>query len=604
MKANPVRYSIRPSNPEAHLFSVTCTVALPDPAGQRLSLPTWIPGSYLIREFARHIVHISARGGRRPAALEKIDKNTWVAEPVEGPLTIQYEVYAFDSSVRGAYLDTRRGFFNGPCLFLKVHGREDQPHEVQLLPPRGARYGRWRVATAMRATDADRRRYGVYRAADYQELIDHPVEMGEFSLVTFRAAGVAHDLVISGRHDADLDRLARDLKRLCETQIAFWGEAPVDRYVFLVNAVDEGYGGLEHSACAALLCGRDDLPRRGLREPDERYRTFLGLASHEYFHTWNVKRIRPAAFTPYDLDRENYTRSLWAFEGITSYYDDLLLRRAGLISEQTYLEILGSTITQVLRGPGRRRQTVADSSFDAWIKYYRPDENTPNAVVSYYQKGSLIALCLDLLIRERSGGRRSLDHVMRALWRRHGRSGVAVPEDGVEQLAEEVTGLRLKGFFDLALRSTAELPLARLLRTVGIEMVLRPAESASDRGGKRATRPQAELAVRADLGARIRAEGGELRVTHVLDGGVAQRAGLCAGDVIFALDGLRVTGKNLEERLARLRAGQRCRLHAFRRDELMSFDVRFPRPPSDTCVLVPITDRQAERRRRAWLKRA
>jgi predicted metalloprotease with PDZ domain len=441
----------------------------------------------------------------------------------------------------------------------------------------------------------------VYAAADYDELIDHPVEMGEFSRVAFRAAGVPHEVVISGRHEADMKRLAADLGKLCETQIAFWGEAPMDRYVFLVNAVGEGYGGLEHRASTALICSRNELPREGTTETDEGYRTFLGLASHEYFHTWNVKRIKPAVFAPYDLKQENYTRLLWAFEGITSYYDDLLLRRAGLISEAGYLETLARTITQVVRGAGRLKQTLEDSSFDAWIKYYRMDENTPNAVVSYYQKGSLAALCVDLLIRSRTNGRRSLDHVMRALWRRHGPTGVGVEEDGIERLAEEVTGLRLRSFFDKALRSTEELPLASLLRTVGVDMTLRPAESANDRGGRPSKTPARDLAARASLGVRTRVEGGEVKITHVLDGGAAQQSGLCAGDVIVALDGLRVTGKSLDEYLSKRRAGQTTQLHAFRRDELMAFEVRFPRPAKDTCVLETIPDREAARRRRGWL---
>lgn len=601
-RSSPIRYSILPSNPEAHLFTVTCTLADPDPEGQRLSMPIWIPGSYLVREFARHVVRISARSSARPVPLDKIDKNTWVAAPARGALSVRYEVYAFDPSVRGAYLDTTRGFFNGPCVFLRAHGRDGRPHEVEILPPRGARYRDWRVATAMRSKSARRCAFGVYLADNYDELIDHPVEMGGFSLASFRAAGVQHDLAISGRHDVDTNRLTRDLRRLCETHIAFWGEAPVGRYVFLVNAVGTGYGGLEHRASTALITARDDLPRPGLREPDDGYRTFLGLASHEYFHTWNVKRITPQAFTPHDLDRESYTRLLWAFEGITSYYDDLLLARAGLISAQAYLETLGRTVTQVQRGSGRRKQTVAESSFDAWIKYYRQDENAPNSIVSYYQKGGLIALCLDLLIREKTAGRRSLDHVMRALWRRFGRRGIGVAEDGVERMAEEVSGLRLKGFFDRALRSTRELPLARLLSTVGVEMTLRRPESMSDRGGKPSSRSDAELAARAHLGIRTRGEAGDLVVSHALDGGAAQRAGLSAGDAIVAIDGVRVHAKTLEERLNRLRPGQRFTMHAFRRDELMTFEVMPAVAPRDTCVLTTTSDQPAARRRRAWLK--
>src|SRR5580765_3803412 len=366
---DPIRYSVSPEQPEAHLYLVTCTVPEPDPSGQEFALPAWIPGSYMIREFARHIVSIRAESRGKPLAIEKLDKHTWRTQPAAGPVTVTCEIYARDLSVRGAYLDTRYAFFNGANLFLRARGHEGTPCEVRILKPRGARYRNWIVATAMTRSAAKAHGFGVYAAADYDELIDHPVAMGELALATFRACDVPHEVAIAGRHRADMPRLAADLKRLCEHHIKFFGEpAPMKRYLFLVTALGEGYGGLEHRASTALLCSRDDLPRRGERQVGERYRTFLGLASHEYFHTWNVKRIKPAAFTPYDLDRESYTTLLWAFEGMTSYYDDLALVRCGLIGRKDYLELLGRAITSYLRVPGRRRQTLAESSFDAWIK--------------------------------------------------------------------------------------------------------------------------------------------------------------------------------------------------------------------------------------------
>ena len=616
MHLPPIRYSIAPLSPEAHLFEVRCTVADPDREGQQFALPAWIPGSYLVRDFARHVVAIGASSGRRPVALEKLDKHSWRAAPVGGPLTVRAEVYACDLSVRGAHLDTTHGFFNGSCVFLRPLGRDERRCEVEILPPgrggkSGARYRNWRVATAMRRDGARAWGFGGHAAADYDELIDHPVEIGEFSLASFRARGVAHDVAITGLHRADLSRLARDLKRVCEQHIDFWigsaharrggasrasakgGSPPFDRYLFLITAVGEGYGGLEHRTSAALLCARDDLPQPGMKAAAESYRGFLGLASHEYFHTWNIKRIKPAAFVPYDLARENYTRLLWLFEGFTSYYDDLALVRSGLITRDQYLEILGRNISSYLRMPGRRRQTLADSSFDAWTKYYRPDENTPNAVVSYYLKGSLVALCLDLLIRDRTRdrgrGRRSLDDVMRSLWRRHGLRGIGVAEGEFEQLAQQVTGLGpgLRRFFDAALRSTRELPLKGLLATHGIDMVLRPAESSGDKGGKKAAGEAAALARRPALGVRTRAEGRDLVVTHVLDGGAAQAAGLAAGDVIAAIDGVRALSldRGLDPVLDRRRAGEEIVLHAFRRDELLVLRARLRASPRDTCVL-------------------
>jgi predicted metalloprotease with PDZ domain len=593
-----IRYAIVPERPEAHLYRVTCTVTDPDPSGQQFALPAWIPGSYMIREFARHVVSIRAASGRRPVTIEKLDKHTWRARPAAGPLTVTCEVYAWDLSVRGAHLDTRHAFFNGACVFLRVLGREHAPCELEIVRPRGARYRNWRVATAMSRKRAKPYGFGAYVAGDYDELIDHPVEMGEFTLASFRACGVPHDIVITGRHAADTRRLQRDLKRLCEHHIRFFGEpAPMKRYVFLVTAIGEGYGGLEHRASTALLCSRDDLPREGEIEVTERYRGFLGLVSHEYFHTWNVKRIKPAAFTPYDLHRENYTTLLWAFEGITSYYDDLALVRCRLIGKKDYLELLGRSITAHLRTPGRTKQSVAESSFDAWIKYYRQDENSPNAIVSYYAKGSLVALCLDLLIRDKTRAKKSLDDLMRALWRRHGLAGVGVEEDGIERLVEEVTGLRLRRYFDDWLRSTRELPLKALLATHGVEMDLRPPESAQDKGGRPArSKSAAGLAM---LGIRARAQGDDTTVTHVLEGGAAQEAGVAAGDLIVAVDGLRPGQAGLDAALAKRRAGERVRIHAFRRDELMSFDVQLKSAAADTCVLSESAD--GKRLRKRWL---
>jgi predicted metalloprotease with PDZ domain len=596
----PIHYTIIPVRPEAHLYRVSCTVDDPDPSGQRFALPAWVPGSYMIRDFARHVVSVLAASRNRVVALEKLDKHTWRAQPVDGSLTVSVEVYAWDLSVRGAHLDTTHGFFNGACVFLRVLGQESATCELEILRPRGARYRNWRVATAMPRKGARPYGFGTYVAGDYDELIDHPVEMGEFSLARFRACGVPHDIVITGRHRADLARLQRDLKRLCEHHIRFIGEpAPMKRYSFLVTAVGEGYGGLEHRASTALLCSRDDLPRKGETEVTERYRTFLGLASHEYFHTWNVKRIKPAAFAPYELDRENYTTLLWAFEGITSYYDDLALVRCGLIEKKDYLELLGRSITTHLRTPGRTIQSLAESSFDAWIKYYRQDENSPNAAVSYYLKGSLVALCLDLLIREKTRGRKSLDDIMRALWRRHGLTGAGVEEDGIERLAEEATGLELERYFDDWLRSTRELPLKALLAIHGVAMELRPAESAQDKGGRPArSKSAAGLAM---LGIRARAHDDDTAVTHVLEGGAAQGAGIAAGDVIVAVDGLRPGRAGLDAALAKRHPGERVTIHAFRRDELMTFDAQLRRAEADTCVL---TEAAGARRRllERWLR--
>jgi predicted metalloprotease with PDZ domain len=338
---------------------------------------------------------------------------------------------------------------------------------VDIRPPKGLEDARWRVATSLPEAAgekgaAERYGFGLYRADSYDDLIDHPVEMGTFTLGEFEACGVPHAVAITGRHDCDMGRLLADLKPVCERQIRLFGEpAPMSRYVFLTTAVGDGYGGLEHRASTALLCSRADLPHVGMDEATDGYRQFLGLCSHEYFHTWNVKRIKPAAFVPYRLAEENYTRLLWAFEGFTSYYDDLMLVRSQRIGLDDYLKLLAKTITQVHKGSGRHKQSVAESSFEAWTKYYRQDENSPNAIVSYYTKGALVALLLDLRLRAESHGARSLDTLMQALWQRHGQTGIGVAEDGIFALAAELGGEALAGWLQELVEGTAELPSSR-----------------------------------------------------------------------------------------------------------------------------------------------
>jgi predicted metalloprotease with PDZ domain len=592
----PLRYSIQPKDLAGHLFEVELTLDAPTPEGQVFTLPAWIPGSYMIREFARNIVQIRAECGGRKLALKKLDKQTWQAAPCAGALTLRYEVYAWDLSVRTAHLDQTHGFFNGSSVFLRAVGHEERPHVVDIRRATDPACRNWRVATALPELKARRYGFGTYLASNYDELIDHPVEMGEFALATFTAHGVPHDIAITGRvPNLDLERLAADLKKICAAQIALFEpsskRAPMRRYVFMTMAIGDGYGGLEHRASTALMCSRSELPVLGQKEMSDGYRGYLGLCSHEYFHTWNVKRIKPAAFAPYDLKAESYTPLLWLFEGFTSYYDDLILVRSGVIDEAAYFKLVAKTINGVLRGSGRRKQSVAESSFDAWTKYYRQDENSPNAIVSYYTKGSLIALALDLTIRAGTNGRRSLDDVMRALWQRYGRDfyegkgrGIGVTEAEVDALFEEVSGLPLKRALDRFVRGTADLPLAELLAPFGVELA------------------DARDEAKASLNVRSAADGADCKLANVFEGGAAHRAGLSAGDLLLAIDGIRVTPKNLDKLLERYRPGERVRVHAFRRDELMEFAVKLADDDAPKLELKPQAKPAAAARMRSeWL---
>ncbi len=644
--ASATRYTITPKNLAAHIFEVTVTVQRPDRDGQKFMLPTWIPGSYLIREFARNIVSLRANADGKPVAISKADKATWQCASLPAParsLTLTYDVYAWDLSVRGAHLDETHGFFNGTSVFLLPLGMRSQPCEIEILA--NDEHPEWHIATSLatmpnsseqipepkrkreklarleqgessEAGDTleqnverrawkemlgyEARAFGKFYAANYDELIDHPVEMGTFTHAAFEACGSLHNVVITGVHRTDMNRLCADLKKICEYQIRFFEpeswQAPFPEYWFLITAVGDGFGGLEHRASTALIVSRDDLPLAHETPVTAGYRKLLSLASHEYFHSWNVKRIKPEVFVDYDLANENYTRQLWFFEGFTDYFDDLVLVRAGIITPLEYLEIEAENIGRVMAQKGRLKQSVAEASFDAWIKYYRQDENAPNALVSYYQKGAIVAMALDLTIREQTKGAKSLDDVMRALWNEFGKTRQGVPEAAIEEIAARITGLDLRDFFAHAVYGTNDIDLVPLLKHVGVAMTFQlPGTSAASKSGD---------IIAPTLGAKIGSEiNGDARLAQVFEGGAAQLAGLSAGDSIIAIDGLRVTALSLERRIKRYTVGTNLEVLACRRDEIKRFSLTLLAQPATTCSLITHdTPLDAKTRRSAWLQ--
>jgi predicted metalloprotease with PDZ domain len=520
-----IRYQVDVGATRRHTFALELRIDEPA-AEQRLSLPVWIPGSYLVREFARHLSALSAAQGDVPVPVEQLDKATWLVRAAPGKaLVVRYQVHAFDTSVRAAFLDSARGFFNGTGVCLRVEGQESAPH---LLALTGLPAG-WEVATTLapRPGDASGREFA---AADYDTLVDHPVELGRFWRGRFVAAGVAHEFVVAGAlPDFDGERLLADSQRLCEAEISFWhgtGPAPFARYLFMLNALEDGRGGLEHRSSTALVAARRDLPRRAdadakAAKPDtgDGYVAVLGLIAHEYFHAWNVKRLKPREFATLDYARENYTELLWFFEGFTSYYDDLMVLRSGLIDAPRYLKLLATTLSAVQASPGRSVQSVAAASFDAWVKYYRADENTPNATISYYAKGSLVALALDLTLR--SEGKGSLDDVMRRLW--HASDGGLIDEADIAAALESLGGRSYARELAAWVHGTGELPLAPLLQRFGVEIEVQPATLAQ------------RLGVRVSESALT-----GVKLTHVLRGGAGEQAGLAPGDEILAVAGWRV----------------------------------------------------------------
>ncbi|NYT63285.1 M61 family metallopeptidase [Alcaligenaceae bacterium] len=588
MKKESILYSVTPFDPAGHRLKVRLTIQAPDPRGQELTLPAWIPGSYLIRDFSRQVETITAHSGNQTVAIKKTGNHTWLCAPCPGPLVLDYSVYAWDLSVRGAHVDESHAFFNGTSVFLGVIGQTQQPCHVEICPPPHTQS--WKVYTSLPEAQghtkaASRHGFGMYLAPNYDALIDHPFELGTPQVVSFTAHGALHEMVFTGvAPNLDLDRIAADTQKICAAQITlFEPETQAvpfldssDRYVFMTMITGDGYGGLEHRASTALVASRHDLPALGLTNAGEGYQTFLGLVSHEYFHTWNVKRIKPASFAPYDLSRENHTQLLWVFEGFTSYYDDLMLLRSGVITEADYLRLIGKVISNVQRTAGRLKQSVADSSYDAWTRYYKQDENSPNALVSYYTKGSLVAMGLDLVIRQASAGARSLDDVMRLLWQRYGRDfyrglGSGVPEDTMPALVQEATGIDVADFIARYAYGCEDVPLESLLAEQGIALTWKP------------------LPAPVTLDARLRTSNGSTSLATVYEGGAAHMAGLSAGDTLVAINGLQVTdGTSLERLLRAYQPGSSITMHVFRRDELRAFELILNAPAATECTLARV----------------
>jgi predicted metalloprotease with PDZ domain len=610
-----IRYHVSMLEPDRHLYTVVMEVDRIDRPVLDLVMPVWTPGSYMIREYPRHVQGFSAHGTAGPLAWQKLDKHSWRITP-SGDLaaTISYQVYAHELTVRTNHLDGTHGFFNGAALFMYVDGTKDQPATVTVETPAG-----WQVTTALPADDdaaragkKPARRGGAaaesavfrFRARSFDELCDSPFECGTQRLIEFSHAEIGHRIAIWGRpifDSIDEERLVNDVRRIVAEGASIFGELPYDAYTFLLHLSPGARGGLEHSSSSTLHANPFVF-----RHP-EKYEDFLTLVAHEHFHTWNIKRIRPEVLGPFDYTREAYTRSLWAVEGITDYYDKLNVRRAGLISPARYLEMVADEIKELRDIPGRRKTSLEESSFDAWIKLYRPDETTPNTTVSYYLKGGLVALILDLELRQRTGGRRSLDDVMRALWQRYRLRGEGYPDGALENVFADVAGGPVKELFDAYVRGTVELDWERHLALAGLRLVEGPAPSPASAtpgtppapGGAEGTRRKP---VAGDLGVRTRSAADRAVVTHVLEGRPSDGL-LYPGDELVALDGYRLSDRNLTEMLELAGPGTQVRLTLFRRESLMTVPVRLGQPLATKLRIEQRNDASPEAHRiyEGWL---
>ncbi len=586
-----MRYRVSMPEPHGHLFHVELTVSHP---GETLTvgLPVWTPGSYLLREYARHLEGLSAKDGAgRALPVERLDKHRFRVEAGgAGEAVLRYRVYAHDLTVRTCHLDGSHGYFNGAALLLYAEGREGEEHLLEVIPPGG-----WRVATALPPAPGGRDPFEeaggpatpgarwAFTARDYDALVDAPVEVGTHALVRFEAGGRPHALALWGRAAGGLDlaRLAAETTRIVEHFARLMGGLPYRRYLFILHLHPTARGGLEHASSTTLLVKRSGF------FPREAYEETLALFAHEFFHVWNVKGLRPAALLPYEYGREQYTRLLWWFEGVTSYYEGLALVRAGLGEPRRLLKHLGEGLTAQARQPGAAKMSLEEASLTAWVKYYRPDENSSNSAVSYYQKGELVALALDLALR-RAGG--SLDDLVRSLVERHAARGL--PEDGVERaVAERLGAYEARAFFDRYVRGTAPLDLD--LSQVGLAVRRRPAQGFDDKGGAPAKpdeRPAAGW-----LGAAI-PEGPRLKVASVREGSPAWRAGLYAEDELVAEGGFRIDRAALWDRLCERGPRGALRLTVFRRDELVEVEVKLADAPDDTLWIEPVAEPTAGQR--------
>ncbi len=570
----PIVYTLSFPDAQNSYADVEARIPVEGRTELEVMMAVWTPGSYLIREYARHVEQVAATSDSgQPLNLVKTRKNRWriSALGAASAVVLRYKVYGREMSVRTNWVERDFALINGAPTFMTLaDDGGPRSHIVEVRRPEG-----WAaVHTALPRADGGGDRFV---AADFDTLVDSPMLLGSPRTAEFEVGGKAHLLVDDGGGDVwNTEQAAADVRRIIETQQAFWGTVPYDRYTIL-NVIHESRGGLEHLASTVVMASRWHQRLR------PRYLQWLRLVSHEYFHTWNVKRLRPVELGPFDYERENHSRSLWIAEGITSYYDALLLHRAGLSTVDEYLDMLSDRLRAVARTPGRAIRSLELASFDAWIRYYRKDENWSNTDVSYYDKGAAVAWLLDARIRAATNGKKSLDDAMRTAYQRFsGERGFRT--EAFYALASEVAGSDLGPWFAHHAASTDPLDYAPALRWLG----LRLAPARDTKAGW--------------LGVRSADRGGRLIVREVVRDGPAWQGGVNPDDEIIAIEGYRVTAGGLGERLEQYRPGTRIELLIARRERMSTLAVVLGEPPQEpTIEFDPQADARAIARRTAWL---
>ncbi len=568
-----LRYVVAMPQPTNHYFEVTAEILAQGGETIDLVMPVWTPGSYMVREYSRHIQGLTAQDTAGQAlTCHKIAKNHWrIDNPTGDRITVHYRLYANDLTVRTNHLDQTHGYFNGAATFFYIPGRMQEPIDVTIVPPSP----NWKIATTLPKVGQN-----CYRAKDFDTLVDSPFEIGLHTKLDFEVLGKPHEFVIWGKGTLDPKALINDTRKIIETEAKLFGGLPYDRYLFILH-LSNGYGGLEHKDSTTLLFSRNGFKKR------ESYEDFLTLVAHEFFHLWNVKRIRPKALETFDYGGENYTLSLWFSEGATSFYDNVIPLRSGLYDAKTYLKNFGKSVTRYLTTIGRTVQPLSESSFDAWIKLYRPDANSPNSQMSYYLKGEMVVFLLDLSIRKRHQNARSMDDVMRSLWETFGKPEIGFTPEDLKATIEAVAGFDLTEFFAHYLDGLVELPFQAILADFGLRV-----ESNLDSGK-----------LPPYLGVRTALENGRMMIKYVANDSPAELAGLDAGDELLAIDGVRVTGDQLNDRLQASQPGDVLEFSFFHQDELMQTLVTLAEPEATQFTLASVPNPTAQQQQlfEGWL---
>lgn len=580
---NEVRYQLELADLAGHYLDVCLELAPQDQTEITLTLPAWIPGSYMIRDFARHLLDIRAEDASGPLPLLQLDKQSWLLIPRGQKVTVRYQVYAFDLSVRANYLSSEVAVINPAATCVQVLGQEHLPHRIAFR--RGQAPQHWQLATGLPRVDATPAlQFGDYRAEHYGQLIDCPILAGALEIASFVLDEVQHHLVLCGAVATDVGRIARDLLPLCQAQKQVFGSLPSDlqEYWFLTWVVDQGYGGLEHRNSTLLLCNRFDLPNPQLPDEfSEEYQNFLALCSHEYFHTWWVKRARPRSYLDYQLQAEQYNTQLWLYEGFTSYYDDLSLLRTGQLTLDQYLTGLSKTISRLQRAPANLRQSLADSSFNAWTRFYRQDENAVNAVVSYYAKGALLAFCLDAALHQRG---LTLDGLMQLCWQQFGQTESGSENEEFFRLLQQYSqSTELTDQVQRWVYDAVALPLAESAAVLGLQLSWRQSEHQNDlSGGKTMALPSVEPGFHYE----VKPEG--LFLSAVRNGSAAHRAGFSSGDLLIAIENLKATEQTFKQMLLRAAPGDTFSCYVFRQQRLLAIRWQLEAVPATVAVLTAV----------------